>query len=342
MSNPVKTTNRQWILKSRPQAEIQNDTFELREVDIPALQEGEVLCRNLYLSLDPAMRGWISEAESYSEPVGIGEVMRGGCIAEVVESRNPEHQPGDTVLGLLGWQDYAVVPKGEPLNKIPTQLGLPVTNFLSVLGVNGITAWFGLNEIGKPQAGETVLVSTAAGAVGSVVGQLAKLKGCRVVGIAGSDEKCRWLTEELGFDGAINYKTENIHDAIRQTCPERIDVYFDNVGGEILNEALGWLALKARIVICGAMKRFNRTDKLPGPDNYITLLTRRARMEGFVVLDYRERFMEAIGALAPLVLQKKMKFREEIVDGLENAPVAIHKLYNGTNKGKLIIRIAQD
>ncbi len=342
MSNVSATTQRQWILKSRPVGPIDENTFEWNESEIPSLGEGEVLCRNLYLSLDPAMRGWISEADNYIEPVELGSVMRGACIAEVIESKRPEFTKGDTILAMLGWQEYGVLHKGESANKLPTQLGLPVTNFLSILGIPGLTAYFGLNEIGKPQAGETVLVSAAAGAVGSAAGQLAKLKGCRVVGLAGIDEKCRWLTEELGFDDAINYKTENIREAIRRTCPDRINIYFDNVGGDILNEAFDWLNIGARLVICGAMKRFNRTDKLPGPDNYYNVVAKRARMEGFVLLDYQPRFMEAIGALAPLVLQKKIKFREDVVDGLDQAPTAIHKLYNGTNTGKLIVKIAEN
>jgi len=339
MTIAIAVKNKQWVLSSRPTGPIQQDTFTERVADVPTIGDGQVLCRNLFLSLDPAMRGWISEAESYSEPVPLDSVMRGACIAEVVESKHADHAAGDKVLGLLGWQEYAVAGPEELPTKLPEGLPLPLTSFLSALGVTGITAYFGMNEIGQPAKGDTVLVSTAAGAVGSVAGQLAKLKGCRVVGIAGSAEKCAWLTEELGFDAAINYKQQNMAEAIRETCPDRIDVYFDSVGGEILNEALGYLNIGARVVICGAIQRFNRTDELPGPSNYIHLLTKRATMRGFVVLDYRDRFREAIGALAPLVLGGQIKFREQIVDGLDSAPQAILKLYDGTNTGKLIVKI---
>lgn len=341
MTSASATTNRQWILKSRPLGPIQDDTFEMQESDVPEIGEGQILTRNLYLSLDPAMRGWISEAPAYSEPVPIDGVMRGACVGEVIESKNDDYAAGDKVYGLLGWQEYGVAGPEEPPAKLPEGLPIPLTNFLSVLGITGITAYFGLNDIGQAAAGDTVLVSTAAGAVGSIVCQLAKLKGCRVVGLAGTDEKCSWLLDELGLDGAINYKTDDLETRIRETCPEQIDVYFDNVGGEILNAALGHLNLGARVVICGAIQRFNRTDPLPGPSNYINLLGRRATMRGFVILDYRDRFMEAIGALAPLVIGGKIKFKEDIVEGLENAPAAILKLYDGTNTGKLIVKITE-
>ena len=340
MKNATATINRQFILKSRPVGQITDETFEAREGEVPKISDGQILCKNLYLSLDPAMRGWISESPAYSEPVPIDGVMRGACLAEVIESKNEEYAVGDKVFGLLGWQEYAAAGPEELPVKLPEGLPIPFTNFLSVLGVTGITAYFGLNDIGQAKEGDTVLVSTAAGAVGSIVGQLAKLKGCRVVGLAGTDEKCAWIVDELGFDAAINYKTDDLEASIRKTCPDRIDVYYDNVGGDILNAALGHLNLGARIVICGAIQRFNRTDTLPGPSNYINLLGKRATMRGFVILDYRDRFMEAIGMLAPLVIAKKIKFKEEIIDGLENAPTAIHKLYDGTNTGKLIVKIA--
>ncbi len=341
MSNVAGTMNRQFLLKSRPVGPITDETFGAHEGVVPEISDGQILCKNLYLSLDPAMRGWISESPSYSEPVPIDDVMHGACLAEVIESKNDGYTVGDKVYGLLGWQEYAAAGPDELPVKLPEGLPLPLTNFLSVLGVTGITAYFGLNEIGQAKEGDTVLVSTAAGAVGSIVGQLAKLQGCRVVGLAGTDEKCRWLIDELGFDGAINYKTDDLDARIRETCPDRIDVYFDNVGGEILNAALGYLNIGARIVICGAIQRLNSTEALPGPSNYINLLGRRATMRGFVILDYRDRFMEALGALAPLVISKQLKFKEEIIDGLENAPTAIHKLYNGTNTGKLIVKIAE-
>ena len=339
MSTSTATTNRQWILQSRPAGSIEEDTFQLVDGDVPELGEGQILCRNEYLSLDPAMRGWISEKPAYREPIALGNVMDSAGIAEVIASKNDSIPVGAKVYGLVGWQEYCVLGPEELPNVLPTELPIPITNFLSVLGITGITAYFGLNDIGKPEEGDTVLVSTAAGAVGSIVCQLAKLKGCRVIGLAGTDEKCAWLQDELGLDGVINYKTDDVFAKIQETCPEGIDVYFDNVGGDILDAALAHLAIGARVVICGAIQRFNRTDDLPGPKNYINLLGRRARMEGFVVLDYRDRFMEAVGALAPMVIGKQLRFKEHIVEGLESAPHALLKLYEGTNNGKLIVKL---
>lgn len=332
--------NRQWLLKSRPEGDIKNSDFEWKESPVPTPEDGEILVRNLFLSLDPAMRGWMSETDSYIEPVVLGDVMRGGCIAEVVESKNPEFKEGDKVFGLLGWQDYAVVGEENLPNKLPEGLPIPLTSFLSVLGLTGVTAYFGLLDVGQPKEGETVVVSTAAGAVGSIVGQIAKLKGCRVVGIAGSDEKCRWIKDDLGFDAAINYKKQDVGAELDKHCPNRIDIYFDNVGGDILNEALGRIAVHGRVVICGAITRYNETEPTPGPSNYINLLLKRGRMEGFVLTDYLDRYMEAVMALAQWVTEGKLKWKEDIVDGLENAPEAIHKLFTGENTGKLIVKIA--
>ena len=333
--------NRQFVLAARPVGEIKDSDFRYQETPLPALEDGQVLLRTLYLSLDPAMRGWMNAGkDSYVAPVEIGEVMRGGTIGEVVESRNPEFETGDKVWSIGGWQSYSVAgPKGLMM-KVPAGLELPLTNFLSVLGMTGLTAYFGLLDIGKPVEGDTVVVSAAAGAVGSIVGQIAKIKGCRVIGIAGSEEKCRWIQEELGFDGAINYKTEHVAKKLRALCPDRINVYFDNVGGPILNDVLGYLAVHARIAICGAISQYNATELPPGPGNYITLLTKRSRMEGFIVTDFAPRFQEAITELAQWVLQGRLKHREDIVEGLENAPKAIHKLFDGSNDGKLIIKVS--
>lgn len=333
--------NRQWLLKSRPEGDIKDSDFEWKESPAPTPEDGEILVRNLFLSLDPAMRGWMSETDSYIEPVVLGDVMRGGCVAEVVESKHPEFVKGDKVFGLLGWQDYAVVGAENLPNKLPEGLPLPLTTFLSVLGLTGVTAYFGLLDVGRPNEGETVVVSTAAGAVGSIVGQIAKLKDCRVVGITGSDEKCRWIKDELGFDAAINYKTQDVGAGLDKYCPNRIDIYFDNVGGAILDEALGRLAVHGRVVICGAITRYNEVEPTPGPSNYINLLLKRGRMEGFVLTDYLDRYMEAVMALAQWVTEGKLKWKEDIVDGLENAPHAIHKLFTGENTGKLIVKIAE-
>jgi NADPH-dependent curcumin reductase CurA len=293
----------------------------------------------LYLSLDPAMRGWIRETKSYIEPVPIGAVMRGATIAEVVESKAAEFAAGDKLIGMNVWAEYSVV-RAEGLRKLPANLPLPLTAFLSVLGGTGLTAYFGLLDVGRPTPGETVVVSTAAGAVGSAVGQIAKLKGCRAVGIAGSDEKCRWIEGELGFDKAINYKTEKLAPALAAACPQGIDVYFDNVGGEQLEAALSLINLKARVVICGAISQYNNVEPAPGPRNYLTLLFKRARMEGFILFDYAPRFMEGVMQLGHWVLEGKLKYREDIVEGLENAPRALRKLFDGTNQGKLIVQIA--
>lgn len=333
--------NRRILLASRPVGEIQDENFAQETVAVPELKDGEILVRNLFLSLDPAMRGWMREGDSYIEPVQLGDVMRGSTIGEVLESRNPGYAPGDKTFGMGGWQDYLVTKPEGRLRKLPSGAPFPLTHFLSVLGVTGLTAYFGLLDIGAPKEGETLVVSTAAGAVGSIVGQIGKIKGCRVIGITGSDEKCKWITEELGFDGAINYKTQNVGKELRRLCPKKIDVYFDNVGGPILNECLGLINVHARIVICGAITVYNATEPQPGPSNYLTLLTKRSKMQGFVVIDYMDRFSEGIMALGQWVGEGKLKHREDIVEGLENAPKAIHKLFDGTNQGKLIVKIAE-
>jgi NADPH-dependent curcumin reductase CurA len=331
--------NRQWLLKTRPSGMVEPSHFEWSEAEVPRPGEGEFLVRNLYLSLDPAMRTWMTAMRSYIPPVEIGEVMRGACVGEVLESRHEGYEVGERVLGTFGWQDYAVSDGGGaiPVNKVPD--GVPPTMPLSVLGITSLTAYFGLKEIGKPQEGETVVVSGAAGATGSVAGQLAKRWGCRVIGIAGGPEKCEWLTGELGFDGAIDYKNERVHERLRELCPKGLDVFFDNVGGEILEAALGNLARHARIVLCGAIANYN-ADVPQGPRNYMNLLVRRSRMEGFVVFDYFPRTDEAMAELVPMVTDGTLRHREDIRDGLEKAPEALVDLYTGANKGKLLVKIA--
>jgi NADPH-dependent curcumin reductase CurA len=335
-----EAVNRQWLLVSRPQGMVEPSNFELREAPVPAPSDGEFLVRNLYLSLDPAMRGWMANSRSYVPPVEIGEVMRGGCTARVVESRHPEYAPGDTVLGAFGWQDYALSDGGGlmPVNKVPE--GVPLTLPLGTLGITSLTAYFGLRDVGKPAAGETVVVSGAAGATGSVAGQIAKIRGCRVIGIAGGEEKCSWLTGELGFDAAIAYRAENVSARLRELCPGGLDVFWDNVGGEILEAALSNLAMGARVVICGAISSYNAAGPPPGPRNYMNLLARRARMEGFVVFDYLTRTDEAMAELVPWVMEGRIRYREDVRDGLENAPEALLDLFNGGNTGKLIVKVA--
>ncbi len=332
--------NRQILLAARPVGNIKDSDFKYQEGAVPEPGDGQALVRNRFLSLDPAMRGWMREGDSYIEPIRLGDVMRAGTVGEVVKSNSPEYSVGDKVFGMGGWQDYYVISPKSGARVLPADVPFPLTSFLSVLGITGLTAYFGLLDVGKPKAEETVVVSTAAGAVGSIVCQIAKIKGCRVVGIAGSDEKCAWIKDELGVDAAINYKTQDVAAELRKACPKKIDVYFDNVGGEILNTVLGMINVHARVVICGAITQYNATQAVPGPSNYITLLTKRSRMEGFVIIDYMDRAMEAIMQLGQWLAEGKLKHREHIVEGLENAPKAIQHLFNGTNQGKLIVKIA--
>ncbi len=332
--------NQQWILASRPVGHVDDDTFELRAQPVRDLGDGELLVRNIYLSLDPASRGWISDRDSYVEPVEIGAVMRGITVGVVEESKVDGFGAGDIVQGVCGWQRYWIG-SGDDLTKLPP-LPFPLEAVLAVLGHIGASAYFGLMDIGKPVAGETVVVSAAAGAVGSLVGQIAKIKGCRVVGIAGSDEKCAWLTDELGFDAAINYKSGAISDSLAAACKDGIDLYFDNVGGPIADAALGLINQRARIVLCGLISIYNATEPVPGPYNYANILVKRARVEGFIVTDYMNRFAESAMALAQWLAQGKLKYRVEIVDGLDNAPAAMARLFDGDKRGKLMIKVSDE
>lgn len=334
----VTRTNRQWRLGARPVGLLKRSDFEWREEPVPALDEGQLLVRNLYLSLDPTNRGWVNDVDTYLPPVGIGDVMRGITIGTVEESRNPAFKPGDTVQGLLGWQEYAVS-DGAGLTVLPNNPSIPLTAYFALFGHIGLTAYFGLLDIGKPQPGETLVISAAAGATGSIVGQIGKIKGCRVVGIAGSDEKCRWLTDELGFDAAINYKTESVTDGLKRACPSGVDVYFENVGGKILDAVLGQINLRARIVLCGLISQYNATEPVPGPYNLPNILIRRARLEGFIVLDYMDRAAEAFADLGSWLADGKIKYRVDVVDGLEQAPDALNRLFDGSNAGKLIVKV---
>ena len=331
--------NRQWRLAARPETRVEKSHFTWTEQPAPTPAEGEVLVRNVYLSIDPTNRVWMREEASYLPAIPLGDVMRGGTIGYIEESRHPNFAPGDIVQGLLGWQDYAVA-KGEGLNKL--QKGVPLTAYMGLLGHIGITAYFGLIDIGKPQAGETLVVSAAAGAVGSLVGQIGKILGLRVVGIAGSDSKCKWLTEELGFDGAINYKTENVRKRLRELCPNGIDIDFENVGGQIMDDVLAQINLRARIILCGLISTYNDTKPQEGPRNIGNLLMKRARMEGFIVLDYLPRAGEAMRALAGWLKEGKLQYRMEIVQGLENAPEAVNMLFDGGNTGKLAVQLCDE
>jgi len=291
------------------------------------------------------MRGWMNEGKSYIPPVGIGEVMRAGGIGRVIASKNPDYAVGDLVSCTPGVQAYCVVPAGEArrqgLFKIDTRLGTP-NQWLNVLGMPGMTGYFGLMDVGMPKAGETVVVSGAAGAVGQTVGQLAKIKGCRVVGIAGGRAKCDWVVNELGFDACVDYKAGNIKGDLKDACPKGIDIYFDNVGGEILDTVLTRINRKARIIICGAISQYNATAPVKGPANYLSLLVNRARMEGIVVFDYVERFPVAVRELAGYLKDGRMKSKEDVVVGLDTFPETLLKLFNGENFGKLVLQVANN
>jgi hypothetical protein len=316
------------------------DDFDFTEEPVTEPGPDEVLVRVLYISLDPAMRGWMNDRRSYIRPVGIGEVMRAAGVGRVEESQHPGFAPGDYVSGFLGVQEYATVNGGGLTMVDPRQAPLPV--HLSVLGVPGLTAYFGLLDIGRPEPGQTVVVSGAAGAVGQVVGQIAKLKGARVVGIAGGPEKCRYLVEDGGCEASIDYKGGDVGAALREQCPNGIDVYFDNVGGEILDAALAQLARHARVVICGAISQYNESGAMRGPVNYMSLLVSHASMTGFLVFDYADRYAEGRRALAAWLASGEITSREDIVDGLETFPDTFLKLFTGENNGKLMIGVAED
>jgi NADPH-dependent curcumin reductase len=334
--------NRQWLLAQRPQGMIGTEDFKwVEDAPVPAPAEGEVLVRNLWLSCDPTQRGWIA-GDTYLPAVKIGEVVRSFAVGKVVESKHPKFKAGQLVQGLFGWQDYACVKPGTPSAPAPVPDGVPIETAMSVLGLTGITAYFGLLEVGRPKAGETVVVSGAAGATGSIVGQIAKIQGCRAVGIAGGAEKCKWLVEEYGFDAAIDYKGEDVRKRLKDLCPKGVDVFFDNVGGDILDAALARLAMRGRVVLCGAIARYNDTAQAPGPKNYLNLVVQRGRMEGFIVLDYMPRAKEAVSALAGWLKEGKLKDRVDVQRGLENAPAALARLFKGENRGKQLVRIAEN
>jgi NADPH-dependent curcumin reductase len=332
--------NHQFRLAARPVGLPKRSDWNLTEEPVPEPAGEEVLVKVLYISLDPAMRGWMNEGKSYIPPVGIGEVMRAGTVGRVIASRNPGFKVGDHVTGVLGVQEYAIA-QGKHLTKVDKRVA-PLPVFLGTLGMPGLTAYFGLLDIGRPQPGQTVVVSGAAGAVGSVVGQIAKIKGCRTVGIAGGADKCRYLVGELGFDAAIDYKAGDVKDGLKEHCPKGVDVYFDNVGGDILDAALTRLARNARIIICGAISQYNNTQPVKGPANYLSLLVNRASMTGMVVFDYAERYAEGAREMAGWMAAGKLKSREDIVPGFDTFPQTLLKLFSGENTGKLVLKVADE
>jgi hypothetical protein len=332
--------NRQWLLARRPVGMVSASDFEFKQEPVPELADGQYLVRNLYISLDPTMRGWMEDRESYMPPVSIGEVMRCSAVGQVVESKNPAFVEGDIVSGLLGMQEYAVAGQGFTHGaRVPD--GTPLTWPLGVAGLTGMTAYFGLLELGKPVPGETVLVSGAAGATGSVAAQIAKLEGCRVVGIAGGPEKCALLTDEFGLDGAIDYKAEDVERRIKELCPDGINVFFDNVGGSILEAALANLARGARVVLCGGISGYSEKVPPPGPRNLMNLVMQRSRMEGFIIIDYVARFPEAAAKLAKWVGEGKIVHREDVQEGIENAPETFLRLFRGQNIGKQLLKVGE-
>jgi NADPH-dependent curcumin reductase CurA len=337
-------TNHQIRLAARPVGMATRANFSFTEEAVTEPAAGGVLVKTLALSLDPAMRGWMNEGKSYIPPVQINEVMRAGGVGTVVASKNPAYAVGDTVNATLGVQEYCLIPgdqiKRNGMFKIDLRVG-SATQWLNVLCMPGMTGYFGLMDVGLPKAGETVVVSGAAGAVGQTVGQMAKIKGCRVVGIAGGAAKCDWVVKELGFDACIDYKAGDVKAGLKEHCPKGVDIYFDNVGGDILDAVLTRINRGARIIICGAISQYNNTTPVKGPANYLSLLVNRARMEGIVVFDYADRYHLAIAEMAGYLKTGQMKSKEDVVVGIQTFPETLAKLFNGENFGKLVLQVAE-
>lgn len=339
------TTNRQWVLTSRPTGDLAAGNFEMRECAVPEPGPNEFLIRTIYLSLDPTHRLWTRERDSYMPSVRLGEVMRGFTMGAVTKSNHPAYPVGTIVTGVFGWEDYSVSNGGGIVTRVEMDPRLPLTARFGLFEHIGLAAYFGILDILHPKIGETMVVSGAAGAVGSIAVQIGKIMGCRVVAIAGSDEKCAWLTDELGADAAVNYKKAWLRDTLRAACPNGVDTFFDNVGGEALEAVLDLINMKARIAMCGAISQYGRDDKPYAPPNIYNLLNKRARMEGFIVLDYaadRRWWAKAHEDMTQWHLQGRMKYRIETVDGLENAPSAVTKLFNGSNTGKLLVKVSDE
>ncbi len=331
--------NRRYLLRERPEGRIDDSTFELVEEAVPEPRAGQALVQNLYVSVDPTNRAWIGSEPTYLPPVGIGECMRSVGLGRVISSDDDTYPEGALVTGLVGWQDYVVTGEGEiPLTLVPGDTGLPIECMLGALGLTGVTAYFGLLDIGKPVEGETVVVSAAAGAVGSVVGQIAKLKDARAVGIAGGKEKCEWLVDELGFDAAIDRHDAKWREQLRAACPNGVDIDFENVGGEIMREVFGMLNLNARVALCGLISEYNEDERPSGP-SLSRVLINRVTVQGFIILDYFARFPEAIAQLGQWVAEGKVKDQHTVVEGLEKAPDAVNMLFDGDNLGKLIVKV---
>jgi hypothetical protein len=330
--------NKQWLLARRPQGMVRAEDFRLVTAARPEPAPGEILVRNQLLSCDPTQRGWMAY-DTYWPAVRVGEVMRAIALGEVMASRHPDYRVGQIVQGLFGWQEWAAVNPDTMAFVLPVPAGVPPEMGIGLLGLTGLTAYFGLLDVGQAKPGDTVLISGAAGATGSVAGQIAKILGCRVVGIAGGAEKCARLLDEWGFDAAIDYKSENLLTRLRSTCPNGVDLFFDNVGGDALDAALLSLAIGGRVVLCGAMSTYNLDGPAPGPRNYLRLLTRRGRMQGFLVTDYMSRASEAVRQLSSWYEEGRVKQRVDVVAGFENAPAALARLFTGESQGKQLVRI---
>jgi len=333
--------NRQWVLRQRPKGLIQDGDLELVETPVPDLKEAEVLVRTLYLSLDPTNRTWMNDSEGYLPPVGLGEVMRGLTLGVVEASKSERFKAGDIVTPLSGgWADYAVVHEQglRPVHRAP---GLPLTANLSVLGMTGLTAYFGVTDVLKAKAGETLVISAAAGAVGSIAGQVAKQRGARVIGIAGGPDKCRWLTEDLGFDAAVDYKNEDVGDALDRLAPNGIDLYFENVGGDIMIAVWNRLNVHARMAVCGLISSYNATRMPPSP-NFSRIITHRLNVQGFLVLDYAHRAREMVEEMGPWLADGRVKWKVHVDDGLEGAVTSLNRLFTGDHDGKLLVRVSEE
>lgn len=337
------SVNKQWVVTGRPQGKLDDSIFELREAEMPAPGDGEFLIQTVYLTITPPLRMWLDSGGLGGVPVPLGDVMRGGGLGRVVQSNHPGFAEGDFVSGAFGWQEYVVSDGAQkmPVAKVEQLEGLPISTRLHVLGAGGATAYFGFYEIGKPKLGDTVVVSAAAGNVGTIVCQLAKTSGCRVIGTAGSDEKCNWLTGQLGIDAAINYKTEDVAARLKELCPGSIDIYFDNVGGDVLDAALDQLARHARVVLCGGTSQYDQDEAFKGPDNYFKLVYREATMQGFYIFSYQDRFKEAYSRLAPAVASGKIVYNEDVVEGIESLPSALIRVLAGENFGMQLVDVAR-
>jgi NADPH-dependent curcumin reductase CurA len=330
--------NRRLVLAERPTGMVQEQTFRLEESEVPEPGDGEALARVRYLSIDPTIRGWMDDAPGYLPPIAIDEVIRSGGVAEVVRSNSDQYKPSDLLFGFTGWQEYVVASAARGYQALPE--GVSPTMALNLFGVTGMTAYFGLLDVGRVKEGDVVVVSGAAGATGSTVGQIAKIKNAaKVIGIAGGPQKCAWIVQELGFDEAIDYKSQDVAARLREIAPDGIDLYFDNVGGPILDACLAQLALRGRVVLCGAISGYNDRAAVKGPANYSNLIIKRGRMEGFLILDYFDRMPEGQAEMAGWLAEGKIKSSEHVVNGLENAPQALNLLFTGGNTGKVMVKL---